>query len=143
MASAGKAISPTSAATVILADTSVWVDHLRGRRTKAAGRLASLLDEGLATTDVVVMEVLAGARDGAHLSTLRRLLQRCENLAVVPADYEAAAAIWRTCRRGGDTPRSLVDCLVAAVAMRRGVAVLHSDRDYDAMARHVDLVIDR
>lgn len=130
-------------AIVILADTSVWVDHLRGRRTNAARRLASLLDGGLATTDVVVMEVLAGARDAAHLLTLRRLLQRCEHLPVTAGDYESASTIWRTCRRGGDTPRSLLDCLVAAVAIRNGVAVLHSDRDYDAIARHVGLAVDR
>ena len=127
---------------MILADTSAWVDHLRARRTKAATRLEALLDGGLATTDVVVMEVLAGARDGAHLTTLRRLLQRCDLLRVTGEDYEAASAIWRTCRRGGDTPRSLLDCLVAAVALRHGVAVLHSDRDYDAIARHVGLLVD-
>lgn len=129
--------------TVILADTSAWVDHLRGRRTKAASRLSSLLDHGLATTDVVVMEVLAGARDGAHLLTLRRLLQRAEHLPSTPADYEAASATWRACRRGGDTPRSLLDCLVAAVALRHDIPVLHSDRDYDAIARHVGLSVER
>ena len=134
---------PSSAATVILADTSAWVDHLRGRRTRAARRLESLLDGDLATTDVVVMEVLAGARDGAHQRTLQRLLARCAHLSVAPGDYESAAAIWRTCRRGGDTPRSLLDCLVAAVALRSGAAVLHSDRDYDAIARHVGLALDR
>ena len=130
-------------ATLILADTSAWVDHLRGRRTSAARRLAALLDGGLATTDVVVMEVLAGARDGAHLTTLRRLLQRCELVATDVADYESASAIWRACRRGGDTPRSLLDCLVAAVAVRADLPVLHSDRDYDAIARHVPLTVDR
>jgi predicted nucleic acid-binding protein len=127
----------------ILADTSAWVDHLRGRRTRAARRVEELLGSGLATTDVVLMEVLAGARGAGHLSTLRRLLQRCELLPVQPGDYEAAASVWRTCRRGGDTPRSLLDCLVAAVAMRHGVPVLHSDRDYDAIARHVGLAVDR
>jgi predicted nucleic acid-binding protein len=83
--SAGKVTSPSSVATVILADTSAWVDHLRDRRTAAARRLAALLDGGLATTDVVVMEVLAGARDGPHLTTLRRLLQRCEHVPTLPA----------------------------------------------------------
>jgi predicted nucleic acid-binding protein len=134
---------PSSVATVILADTSAWVDHLRARRTRAARRLESLLGEGLATTDVVVMEVLAGARDSAHRLTLERLLLRCEQLPVASGDYETAAAIWRTCRRGGETPRSLLDCLIAAVAVRNGAPVLHRDRDYDAIARHVDLAVDR
>jgi predicted nucleic acid-binding protein len=126
---------------MILIDTSAWVDHLRGRRTRAAARVAELLDGAAATTDVVVMEVLAGARDAAHLSTLRRLLQRCELVPVTAVDYESAAAVWRTCRRGGETPRSLVDCLIAAVAVRAGASVLHSDRDYDAIARHTDLTL--
>jgi predicted nucleic acid-binding protein len=126
---------------VILADTSAWVDHLRGRRTAVARRLDASLDGGIATTDVVVMEILAGARDPSHLTTLRRLLQRCDLLPVTAEDYESASAIWRACRRAGDTPRSLLDCLVAAVAMRHGVAVLHSDRDYDMIARHVGLAL--
>ena len=33
------------------------------------------------------------------------------------------------------TPRSQIDCLIAAVAVRVGVAVLHADRDYESIAR--------
>lgn len=127
---------------VTLADTSAWVDHLRGRRTKTATRLAGLLGDGLATTDIVVMEVLMGARDDAHLRALQGLVDSCEYLPTRREDYESAAAIWRSCRRAGSTVRSIPDLLVAAVAVRTGAAVLHSDRDFDVIARHVDLRID-
>jgi predicted nucleic acid-binding protein len=88
------------------------------------------------------MEVLAGARDQRHLRTLEQMLYSHGHVPVEQDDYVSAATIWRTCRRGGDTPRSLLDCLIAAVAMRNDAAVLHNDRDFDVIARHVGLVID-
>lgn len=107
-------------------------------------RLFELLDgDELATTDVVIMEVLAGARDERERNVLERLLDRHPRVAVASDDYETAASIYRTCRRHGHTPRSLLDCVVAAVAMRVGASVLHHDRDFDVMARHVGLAIDR
>ena len=63
------------------------------------------------------MEVLAGARDENHLEGLRRLLARGTSLGVEPTDYEEAAALYRICRRGGETVRRLTDCLIAAIAI--------------------------
>lgn len=82
------------------------------------------------------MEVLAGARDERHLHHLRRLLARASLLPTGPTDYEEAATLYRTCRRSGETVRRLIDCLIAAVAIRAGVPVLHADSDFDVLARH-------
>ncbi|MCU1372395.1 MAG: hypothetical protein JWO77_3589 [Ilumatobacteraceae bacterium] len=38
----------------------------------------------------------------------------------------------RMCRVNGITVRSMVDCLIAAVAVRHEVAVLAKDRDFEA-----------
>jgi predicted nucleic acid-binding protein len=35
----------------------------------------------------------------------------------------------------------LTDCLIAAVAIRNGVSVLHRDRDFEVIARHTDLKV--
>ncbi|MEA3020262.1 MAG: hypothetical protein QOI47_1786, partial [Actinomycetota bacterium] len=110
--------------------------------TRAARRLAELLDGELVTTDVVVMEVLMGARDDVQLRMLKRLMNLCQHTPVEQADYEEAAALWRACRRAGQTPSTIADCLIATVAVRVGVPLLHNDRDYDVIARHVGLVID-
>jgi predicted nucleic acid-binding protein len=129
---------------VILVETSAWVEFLRGAEGEVSRRLRGLIqqDEPLATTEVVVMEVLAGARDDAHLRALRRLLLRCELLAIGGlADYEEAAALYRLCRRRGETVRRLVDCLVAVVAIRSDAELLHADADFDAIARHTELRI--
>ena len=128
---------------MVLVDTSAWVEFLRDTGSRAARRVDRLLAGDVATTDVVVMEVLAGARDDGHLDRLRRLLLRCVHLPTEAGDYEDAAAIWRVCRRAGDTPRSLTDCLIAAVALRETAPVCHADRDFDVIARHVPLRLDR
>lgn len=125
-----------------LVDTSAWVDFLRASGTPAHLALRDLIDgdEPLSTTDVVVMEVLAGARDADHLDRLRRMLARCRLVPTVGlADYEEAAALFRLCRRAGATVRALNDCLIAAVALRVDLAVLHADRDFDVLVRHAGL----
>jgi predicted nucleic acid-binding protein len=88
------------------------------------------------------METLAGATDPGHLQSLRRLLLRCRLMPVEGlADFEAAAAIYRLSRSRGETVRALTDCLIASVAIRSGVALLHSDSDFTAIARHTTLQI--
>ena len=99
-------------------------------------------DQPLASTEVVVMEVLAGARDDSHWERLRRLLFGCEFLPLAGlSDYEDAAALYRQCRRAGKTLRSLTDCLIAVVAIRAGAELMHADRDFDTIARFAPLRI--
>ena len=129
---------------MILVDTSAWVAFLRGTDSPARTQVRELLrrDE-LATCEVVRMEVLAGARDEGHLHTLQGTFARATLLSIVPTDYDDAAALYRHCRRRGTTIRQLLDCLIAAVAIRNGVPVLHDDRDFDALARHAELEVYR
>ena len=128
---------------MILADTSAWVEFLRATGSDANLRLRALIEgDQLVTTDVVLMEVLAGARDDAHRDRLRALLARCEFVPITgPRDYEDAADIYRACRQAGHTVRALTVCLIASVAMRAGLSVLHTDRDFDVIARLAPLEI--
>lgn len=122
-----------------LVDTSAWVEYLRATGSRSHHAVRRLLedDANVHTTDVIVMEVFAGARDGEHLDRLRRLLSRCEHVPVEGlGDFEQAASLYRTCRRSGETVRALTDCLIAAVAVRADLEVLHADRDFDVLARH-------
>ena len=56
--------------------------------------------------------------------------------------YDEAAALYRTCRREGETVRKLIDCLIGSIAIRAGAAVLHDDSDFDVLARHTGLRVD-
>lgn len=127
---------------MILVDSSAWIEFQRATGSPADRRVTEALeaDEELATTGIVTLEVLAGARDGQHEHELRRLLARCRFLGLEePSDHEAAASLYRTCRREGTTIRRLPDCLIATVAMRNRVELLHWDSDFDAIARHAPL----
>ena len=126
---------------VTLADTSAWVAHFRGLETAVDRRLEELLAAGdkVAVTDVIGMELLAGARDFQEEATLRDAIAGLTFLPVLALDWEDAAAIYRTCRRAGATVRNLTDCLIATVAIRHDAAVLADDRDFEIIARHVPL----
>jgi len=128
---------------VILIDTSAWIEFLRDTGSPTCNRVDSVLDGEIATCDAVRMEVLSGARDEQHLRSLRRLLARSVATPTEPADYDEAAALYRLCRRRGETVRKLIDCLIAAVAIRADAAVLHNDSDFEALARHAGLKVDR
>ncbi len=127
---------------MILVDTSAWVEYLRATGSAVHHELRELIanDAPLATTDPVVMELLAGARDSAHVRKLRRLLLRLDHLPIDGlGDYERAAAVYRSCRDKGQTVRSLIDCLIATVAIREGAPVLEQDRDFKVIAAHTEL----
>jgi predicted nucleic acid-binding protein len=127
---------------VILVDSSAWIEFLRATGSAVNLSLRSALQQGvaLASTDVIVMEILAGARDDTDRDRLRRLLYGVEFLAVEgPTDYEQAAELYRACRAGGETPRKLSDCLIAAVAIRNDAALLCQDSDFLTIARHSPL----
>lgn len=124
-----------------LADTSAWVEYLRATGSDVHLLMRALLErDQLATTDLVLMEVLVGAHDADHRVRLKRLLLRCDFVATQgPRDYEDAAEIARACRRAGETVRGLTDCLIASVAIRARLPLLHLDTDFEAIARHTQL----
>lgn len=131
---------------MILADTSAWVEFDRRTGSGIDRRLTALLrDESpLAVTEPVVMEVLAGARDDRRFADLRRLLSLPALLRFDPvADFEGAARIYRTCRGQGVTPRGMVDCMIAAVALRHEAHLLTADRDLRSVAEVMEIPLDR
>ncbi len=129
---------------MILADSSAWIPYLRAADHPLRWTMRRLIEReaDVAVTEPVVMELLAGARGEREVRQIRvRLLSlpllRLEGLA----DYERAALLYRTCRRAGETVRGLVDCVIAAVALREGAEILHDNADFDAIARHSELRI--
>jgi len=101
---------------VVLIETSAWIEFLRDTGSSVCVRVDELLGEDMAICEPVRMEILAGARDDKHLNDLRRLLAGATLLVTESIDYEEAASLYRVCRRGGETVRKLIDCLIATIA---------------------------
>ncbi len=130
---------------MILADTSAWVEYDRATGSPAHHRVRELVaTEGpLAACQPVVAEVVMGARSDRREVALRRLLARATTLELdVTEDFDAGASIYRRCRSRGVTPRGLVDCVIAAVALRHGASLLCADVDLVRVARVMDLTLD-
>lgn len=130
---------------MILAVTSAWVEYDRATGSAADLRIAELIerDGPLAVTEPVLMEVLAGARDTRREENLRALLLRFELLSFeAVTDFDGAVRIYRRCRAAGVTPRGLLDCMIAAVAWRKGAALLAHDADMDRLASVIEIEMD-
>jgi hypothetical protein len=122
---------------MILLDTSALLPYLKGKETGASIFLERTFDEGveIVLTPWIAQEVIQGARDETEWRLLKRYLssQRMIDLADPLRSHLEAARIYYECRRRGLPVRSSVDCLVAQTALEHGVALLHGDRDYDAI----------
>lgn len=119
---------------MILADTSIWIEFLRGTTTAATLFVRERVDD-LATTEPILLELLAGAQPGARTAQLERMLASQPWIRVDPhLDYRAAVDVYQRTRSTGHQPRALHDCLIGAVALRVGVPVAHRDIDYEHIA---------
>jgi predicted nucleic acid-binding protein len=130
---------------MILVDTSAWVEFDRATTSTADRRVAELIasDGPIAVTEPIIMEVVAGARDDAREHDLRRLLARFHLLRFDPvADFDAAARIYRRCRREGVTPRGMIDCMIASVALRSDAVLLACDADLERVAKVMGIRLD-
>jgi hypothetical protein len=128
---------------MVIADTSVWVDYLRGVAAPHCDRMTAFLeDQSIALCDRVLQEVLQGVRGESEFRKLsvRLLALPCFNLGG-HALALAAARNYRKLRRLGVTPRSATDVLIATFCAEEDHALLHNDRDFDFMARHLGLKV--
>jgi predicted nucleic acid-binding protein len=128
---------------MIVVDSSAWIELLRETGSLTDLTLRRLLDEHapLAITEMVAVEVLAGASDQLDHHRLRRQLVSCRMLRLngLPG-FESAAKLVQRCRARGITA-SVTDCLIAAPTLNAGAALLHADRDFNAIASVTDLAI--
>jgi predicted nucleic acid-binding protein len=131
---------------VILVDTSAWVEYDRASGSPVHLRLRGLIasEEDVAVTEPVVMEVAAGARTSKQEQQLRRLLARFHLLRFDPViHFDGAVRLYRLCRQAGVTPRGLIDCMIAAVAVSHDADLLSHDSDLSRMAGVTALTLDR
>ena len=125
---------------MLLADTSAWVEFLKGSGSAEAGRMReAIAGREVVVIDPILLEVMAGARRDDVARTQRLLeAQHLEPLAP-RLDWLDGATIYRELRQRGVTVRSPVDALIAAVAIRLDLPVLHRDRDFGAIAGYTPL----
>jgi predicted nucleic acid-binding protein len=114
---------------VILVDSSVWIAHLRGHRTPATAKLeAAASREPLLIGDLILLEVLQGARDESHAARIERGLRRYTLVPLLDADLASRAARnYRTLRGLGITIRKTADIIIGTFCIEHRHSLLHAD----------------
>ncbi len=130
----------------VIIDSSVWIDFLAGKPTWQALNLRERIRRGepIGLTDIVLTELLRGARDDQELARLENYLGVFEVAQLESLeDFRLAAALYRVGRAVGTPIRALTGCLIAAVCIRERLPLLHDDRDFDRLAGLSELAVVR
>lgn len=128
---------------MIFVDSSVWIDLFADRVTTQTIELHRLTaaNQDLCSGDLVVTEVLQGARDERHAAELLRRLLQFDSIEVVDQEVAIEAARnYRLLRTKGVTVRKTIDTLIATRCIMDDIPLLYADRDFDPFVRHLDLI---
>lgn len=126
---------------MIVVDTSVWVDYFNGRTTAQVDLLDAIVGrEEILLGDLILVEVLQGFRNDRDFRLASRLLAGFEFREMVGRDLALESARnYRLMRSRGVTIRKTIDVLIATFCILNRYELLHSDRDFDPMAKHLGL----
>jgi predicted nucleic acid-binding protein len=126
---------------VVLVDTSVWINYFNGARARRTDLLDSLLGTGAVLIgDLILAELLQGFVSDADYRSAAALLEEipCVTLGGREIALQAAQN-FRTLRRRGVTVRKTIDVFIGTYCIAHRHELLHSNRDFDAMARYLGL----
>lgn len=126
---------------MIVVDSSVWIDYFNGTPTEQTELLHALLGRELVVIgDLILTEVLQGFRSDRDFKKAQRLLDTLilremlgKRLAVKSAQN------YRKLRSKGVTVRKTIDVIIATFCIEKKLPLLHSDKDFQPMAKHLGL----
>lgn len=127
----------------ILIDTSAWIDFFRAIPSSENTLLKDCLRkrEHIFIAGVIVQEILQGIRDDSQHRRVREFLFLFPKIDAQFSDYVDAANVYRDLRKRGLSIHSPIDCLIAVLAIRHRLFLLHKDRDFTVIARHHPLTV--
>lgn len=123
---------------MILVDTSVWIDFLRGEDSAERHTLHRLIEneEDISITEIILTEILQGIKEDKKFRAVKNYI--LEFPIYTPKGVETyleAARIYRTCRKKGKTVRKTVDCIIAAICIENDLVLFHKDNDFNLIEK--------
>lgn len=126
---------------MIVVDSSVWIDYFNGVETRETALLDDFLgEEPIVIGDLILAEVLQGFRSEQDVRKARAALDTLVFEPMVGRDIALkAAGNYRALRAKGVTVRKTIDMLIGTFCMENGHRLLHRDRDFDPIEKHLGL----
>lgn len=127
---------------MIVVDSSVWIDLFNGRNVRHVQRLRAILGEDeIIVGDLMLCEILQGLQSERAARHVEGFLRDFEIVSMAGAAIAIAASRnFRYLRRRGITIRKTIDLFIGTWCIENRVPLLHNDRDFRPMARHLGLI---
>ncbi|MDZ7772119.1 MAG: PIN domain nuclease [Balneolaceae bacterium] len=124
-------------------DTSVWIDYFNGVVNWQTDYLEqSLSSDSIIIGDIILTEILRGFRKDRDYYTARDFLDFLECVQLGGKEMAMkSASNYRFLRSGGITIRKTVDLIVGTWCAEHSMPLLHNDKDFDHMAKKLDLKV--
>ena len=101
---------------------------------------AAAAREPLLVGDLILLEILQGAREERHAARVESKMRRFTILPLLDDVLAVRAARnYRNLRNLGVTIRKTADIIIGTFCIERGHVLLHDDRDFEPMERHLGL----
>ncbi len=128
---------------MIVVDSSVWIGHLRNTDSVAVRALRAIQDpQDIVVGDLILLEVLQGARDERHAVMIEQNLRQFRIEPMLSAGLAVqAASNFRLMRERGVGVRKTIDLIIGTYCIMHGHVLLHADRDFEPMVDHLGLRI--
>jgi len=128
---------------MVIVDTTVWIDYLRGAENPETLWLErELQQQRLGLTDLILCEVLQGVRDQRTVAQVQADLLKFQVFQTGGTALAVAAAQnYRELRQHGYTVRKTIDCLIATFCLQAKHELLHRDHDFDSFEKVLGLQV--
>jgi predicted nucleic acid-binding protein len=128
---------------MMVVDSSVWIDYFNGKITKQTNLLHSLLgNELIVVGDLILTEVLQGFQNDKDFKKAGELLDSLIFRQMLGKELAVKSAKnYRRLRKKGVTVRKTIDVIIATFCIANNLPLLHSDRDFYPMQKHLNLKV--
>ena len=128
---------------MVIVDTTVWIDYLRGTENPETRWLdRELQRQRLGLTDLILCEVLQGIREQSAFARVRADLLKFRIFQTGGSELAIAAAQnYRDLRQRGYTVHKTIDCLIATFCLQAKHELLHRDHDFDCFEKVLGLQV--
>lgn len=130
---------------MLLVDSCVWIDLLKGRTTPAVQRLRAIQHHQhpeICISGIVFFEVLRGIASDLERKRVQQMFDLLERRDYVPTDMDSLVACVLVAQRRGVTLKKLGDWLLLKTILDHSLTLLTSDRDFYHLQQVIPFAIE-
>jgi predicted nucleic acid-binding protein len=128
---------------MVVADTTVWIDYVRGLQAPHTNALDhELLHNQVITGDLLMAEFLQGFRNDKDFEATKEIMNSLICYDMLGKDMALKSAVnFRLLRKNGITVRKTADIIIGTFCIEHNFPLLHNDRDFEPMEKYLGLLI--